>query len=57
MWWSSTSSPSGRRPIETRVVRTGAARKAAYELVRREVRAGRQAFVVCAAIDEETAAR
>jgi ATP-dependent DNA helicase RecG len=44
--------PSGRRPIETRVVRTAAARKAAYELVRREVRAGRQAFVVCAAIDE-----
>ncbi len=44
--------PSGRRPVETRVVRTAAARKAAYELVRREVRAGRQAFVVCAAIDE-----
>jgi ATP-dependent DNA helicase RecG len=44
--------PSGRQPIETRVVRTAAARKAAYELVRREVRAGRQAFVVCAAIDE-----
>jgi ATP-dependent DNA helicase RecG len=44
--------PSGRRPIETRVVRTASARKAAYELVRREVRAGRQAFVVCAAIDE-----
>ena len=44
--------PSGRRPVETRVVRTAAARKAAYELVRREVQAGRQAFVVCAAIDE-----
>ena len=44
--------PSGRRPVETHVVRTAAARKAAYELVRREVRAGRQAFVVCAAIDE-----
>jgi ATP-dependent DNA helicase RecG len=44
--------PSGRRPIETRVVRTDAARKAAYDLVRREVRTGRQAFVVCAAIDE-----
>jgi ATP-dependent DNA helicase RecG len=44
--------PSGRRPIETRVVRTAAARKAAYDLVRREVGTGRQAFVVCAAIDE-----
>ncbi len=44
--------PSGRQPVETRVVRTPAARKAAYELVRREVQAGRQAFVVCATIDE-----
>jgi ATP-dependent DNA helicase RecG len=44
--------PRGRRPVETRVVRTAAARRAAYELVRREVLAGHQAFVVCAAIDE-----
>lgn len=44
--------PRGRRPVETRVVRTAAARRAAYELVRREVQAGHQAFVVCAAIDE-----
>jgi ATP-dependent DNA helicase RecG len=44
--------PSGRRPIETRVVRTATQRAAAYDVVRREVAAGRQAFVVCAAIDE-----
>jgi ATP-dependent DNA helicase RecG len=44
--------PKGRRPIATRAVRTAAQRVAAYELVRGEVVAGRQAFVVCAAIDE-----
>jgi ATP-dependent DNA helicase RecG len=44
--------PKGRRPVSTRIVRTPAQRKDAYELVRGEVRAGRQAFVVCAAIDE-----
>jgi ATP-dependent DNA helicase RecG len=44
--------PSGRQPVETRIARTAAERKAAYELVRREVEAGRQAFMVCAAIDE-----
>jgi ATP-dependent DNA helicase RecG len=44
--------PAGRQPIETTIVRTELERAAAYDLVRREVRAGRQAFVVCAAIDE-----
>ncbi|HEX6844175.1 MAG TPA: ATP-dependent DNA helicase RecG [Actinomycetota bacterium] len=44
--------PAGRRPIETRAVRTELERAAAEDLVRREVAAGRQAFVVCAAIDE-----
>jgi ATP-dependent DNA helicase RecG len=44
--------PAGRRPIETRVVRTPAERRDAYDVVRREAEAGRQAFVVCAAIDE-----
>jgi ATP-dependent DNA helicase RecG len=44
--------PKGRQPIDTRVVRTAAERREAYEVVRREVEAGRQAFVVCAAIDE-----
>jgi ATP-dependent DNA helicase RecG len=44
--------PAGRQPIETRIARSAAERAAAYDLVRREVNAGRQAFVVCAAIDE-----
>ncbi|HEX9300030.1 MAG TPA: ATP-dependent DNA helicase RecG [Actinomycetota bacterium] len=44
--------PRGRGPIQTRVVRDAPARAAAETLVRQEVAAGRQAFVVCAAIDE-----
>jgi len=44
--------PAGRRPITTSIVRTELERNRAYDLVRREVGAGRQAFVVCAAIDE-----
>ena len=44
--------PTGRHPIETRIARSAEEREAAYDLVRREVAAGRQAFVVCAAIDE-----
>ncbi len=44
--------PKGRRPVETRIVRTEPERERAYALVREEVEAGRQAFVVCAAIDE-----
>jgi ATP-dependent DNA helicase RecG len=44
--------PRGRRPVRTLVARTDEERAAAYELVRAEVDAGRQAFVVCAAIDE-----
>ena len=38
--------------MATTVVRTPAERTQAYERVREEVEAGRQAFVVCAAIDE-----
>ena len=44
--------PKGRQRIETRVARTELERAAAYDLVRAEAKAGRQAFVVCAAIDE-----
>lgn len=44
--------PAGRRPVRTLIARTEREREEAYELVRREVRAGRQAFIVCAAIDE-----
>ena len=44
--------PAGRQPIETRLVRTPSQRRLAYDLVREQVGEGRQAFVVCAAIDE-----
>ncbi len=44
--------PAGRQPVQTRIAKTPAERRAAYDLVRREVEAGHQAFVVCAAIDE-----
>jgi ATP-dependent DNA helicase RecG len=44
--------PPGRQPIVTEVARSVAGRQAAYHLVREEVGRGRQAFVVCAAIDE-----
>ena len=44
--------PEGRQPIATRAARTAEHRAAAYDLVREEVEAGRQGFVVCAAIDE-----
>jgi len=44
--------PTGRQPIGTAAARSDAERAAAYDLVRREIGAGRQAFVVCAAIDE-----
>jgi ATP-dependent DNA helicase RecG len=46
--------PAGRQRVETRAARTPAERAAAYELVTAEVRQGRQAFVVCAAIDQAT---
>jgi ATP-dependent DNA helicase RecG len=45
--------PEGRRPVHTMVVRGQAGREDAYALVRKEVAAGRQAYVVCAAIDEQ----
>jgi ATP-dependent DNA helicase RecG len=44
--------PAGRRPVETRIARTEPERMASYDLVKEEVAGGRQAFVVCAAIDE-----
>jgi ATP-dependent DNA helicase RecG len=44
--------PAGRLPVSTTIVRTAPERSQAYDLVREQVRSGRQAFVVCAAIDE-----
>jgi ATP-dependent DNA helicase RecG len=43
--------PPGRSPIATRVYRD-AAREKAYELMRRELRAGRQAYVVLPLVEE-----
>ncbi len=43
--------PAGRQPIETRVVE-GDERPAAYEFLRRQLRAGRQAYVVCPLVEE-----
>jgi ATP-dependent DNA helicase RecG len=43
--------PPGRTPVATTVV-TPDEREEAYELVRREVSAGRQAFVICPLIEE-----
>jgi ATP-dependent DNA helicase RecG len=47
--------PKGRRPIATHVVSTEAERARAYERIREELRAGRQAFVVCPLVEESEA--
>jgi ATP-dependent DNA helicase RecG len=47
--------PAGRRPIETHVAGTEAERKRAYERIREELEAGRQAFVVCPLVEESEA--
>src|ERR1019366_7201297 len=44
--------PNGRQPIDTRLVRGEEERARAYELVRSELAAGRQAYVVCPLIEE-----
>jgi ATP-dependent DNA helicase RecG len=43
--------PAGRRPIETRLVEEDE-RAGAYEFVRAQLRAGRQAYVVCPLVEE-----
>jgi ATP-dependent DNA helicase RecG len=43
--------PKGRQPVETRVIDEGE-RDAAYDLVRREVASGRQAYVITPLVDE-----
>jgi ATP-dependent DNA helicase RecG len=48
--------PAGRRPVETRLVEP-AGRVAAYEFVRGELRAGRQAYVVCPLVEESEKAQ
>jgi ATP-dependent DNA helicase RecG len=49
------SRPPGRAPVATRWVRE-ADREAAYEEVRAELRAGRQAYVICPMVEEGEAA-
>ena len=44
--------PAGRRPIATRLVTGEAERAEAYDRVRAQLAAGRQAFVVCPLIEE-----
>ncbi len=48
--------PAGRRPVETRLVEPDD-RDAAYELVREQLRAGRQAYVVCPLVEESEKAQ
>jgi ATP-dependent DNA helicase RecG len=43
--------PAGRRPIATRIVSGEQERARAYEELREELRAGRQAFVVCPLVE------
>jgi ATP-dependent DNA helicase RecG len=44
--------PSGRKPVETHVAGSDRERARAYERIREELRAGRQAFVVCPLVEE-----
>ena len=47
--------PAGRRPIKTFVAATDGERARAYERIREELDAGRQAFVVCPLVEESEA--
>jgi ATP-dependent DNA helicase RecG len=47
--------PRGRRPVATHVASTDAERARAYDLIREELDAGRQAFVVCPLVEESEA--
>ena len=47
--------PAGRRPITTHLCATERERSRAYERIREELRAGRQAFVVCPLVEESEA--
>ncbi|MFZ1993647.1 MAG: ATP-dependent DNA helicase RecG, partial [Solirubrobacteraceae bacterium] len=47
--------PRGRQPIQTHVCSTERERARAYDRIREELRAGRQAFVVCPLVSESEA--
>jgi ATP-dependent DNA helicase RecG len=49
--------PSGRRPIATHIAASEAERARAYERMREELRAGRQAYVVCPLVEESDRSR
>ncbi len=44
--------PSGRKKIQTKIILPDE-RKAAYEMIRKEINSGRQAFVICPRIDPD----
>jgi ATP-dependent DNA helicase RecG len=46
--------PLGRQPIDTRIVAGERARARAYEQLREQLQAGRQAFVVCPLIEQDS---
>jgi len=48
--------PRGRRPIETKIVDGEQGRAEAYAILREQLDAGRQGYVVCPLVDEEGAA-
>jgi ATP-dependent DNA helicase RecG len=48
--------PLGRQAVETRLVASDSARAQAYEDLREQLRAGRQAYVVCPLVEEPEAA-
>jgi ATP-dependent DNA helicase RecG len=47
--------PHGRRPIRTRLIAGERSRTRAYELLREQLQAGRQAYVVCPLVEEAEA--
>ncbi|MFN8173600.1 MAG: ATP-dependent DNA helicase RecG [Solirubrobacteraceae bacterium] len=47
--------PAGRRPVATHVISGERERARAYERIREELRAGRQAFVVCPLVEQSEA--
>ena len=47
--------PRGRQPVATHIAASDAERARAYDLVREELDAGRQAFVVCPLVEESEA--
>jgi ATP-dependent DNA helicase RecG len=49
-----TELPAGRKPIETKIV-TPPERGAAYTFIRKEIKSGRQAFVICPLISRTNA--